>query len=93
MIRDLGDRVEVSGSMTLPDAAKLFEAGNALLGRAGVVFDLQAVSQIDSSGLAVLFGWERTARRNGNTIRIVNPPQTLLSLADVYGVGDMLPLA
>jgi len=93
MIRDLGDRVEVSGTMTLPDATELFEAGNAILTRPDVVFDLKAVSHIDSSGLAVLFGWERTALRSGNKIRIANPPKTLISLADMYGVSDLLPLA
>jgi phospholipid transport system transporter-binding protein len=57
------------------------------------VFDLAAVSDVDSSGLAVVFAWVRAAQARGRSIRIANPPQNLLSLAEVYGVAELLPLA
>ena len=92
MMRDLGDRIEVTGVMTLAAAAALLAEGSALLTRAEVVFDLAGVTEVDSSGLAVVFGWQRAAERLERKVRIVNPPQNLRSLADVYGVGELLPL-
>jgi phospholipid transport system transporter-binding protein len=56
------------------------------------VFDLAAVAEVDSSGLAVVFGWSRAAAAAGQTLRIVNPPANLISLAELYGVTELLPL-
>lgn len=91
MMRDLGDRIEVTGAMTMGAAAGLLAEGNARVSRAETVFDLSGVTEVDSSGLAVIFGWQRAAKRQNKTIRIANVPQSLRSLADVYGVGALLP--
>ncbi|MBI3140856.1 MAG: STAS domain-containing protein [Rhodocyclales bacterium] len=92
MIRDAGDRIEVSGALTLAHARRLLEAGSAQLTRPENVFDLAGVEELDSSGLTVVFGWVRAAQRQGKTVRIANPPQNLLSLAELYGVTELLPL-
>ncbi len=91
-MRDLGDRIEVDGKMTLEAAAGLLTEGSAFLDRDNPVFDLSGVTDVDSSGLAVIFGWQRAAKRLAKNVRIVNPPQNLRSLADVYGVSELLPL-
>lgn len=93
MIRDAGDRIEVSGPLTLRNAREMLEAGKAMIMRPETVFDLSQVKEVDSSGLTVVFGWVRAARRQGKTARICNPPQNLLSLAALYGVTELLPLA
>lgn len=92
MIKEAGDQALVDGAMNLNSAAELLSAGNAAIGRAVRVFDMAAVTEVDSSGLAVVFAWMRTAKRSGLSIRLANPPQGLLSMADVYGVSGMLPL-
>lgn len=92
MLREQGEHVAVEAAMTLPVATALLEAGNAALSRSARMFDLSGVAEVDSSGLAVVFGWVREARRLNASIRVVNPPKELLSLAEVYGVGDLLPL-
>lgn len=92
MIRDLGDRIEVTGNMTLPAARTLLQEGSSHITRADAVFDLAGVEDVDSSGLAVVFGWQRAAKGLGRNVRIVNPPANLRSLAEVYGVSELLPL-
>ncbi len=92
MISDAGDCLQVSGAMTLRDASKLLEEGTAALKNSTTVFDLAKVDSVDSSAIAVIFGWLRKAREQGKTVRIAHPPQELLSLADVYGVSELLPL-
>ncbi len=93
MIRASDGRLEVSGAMTLPVAAKLLAEGIAALADSETVLDLAAVKDLDSSSIAVIFGWQREAQRLGKTIRIVHPPKEMLVLAEVYGVSELLPLA
>lgn len=92
MIRNAGDSIEVSGAMTLPGATELLAAGHGCLANPETIFDLAAVTEVDSSCIAVIFGWLREAERLGKTIRIAHAPKDLLSLAEVYGVTELLPL-
>jgi len=92
MISIVGDVLQVSGAMKLGDASKLLEEGNAALKNAETVFDLEKVDAVDSSAIAVIFGWLRKAREEGKSVRIAHPPKELLSLAEVYGVSELLPL-
>ncbi|MBI3524463.1 MAG: STAS domain-containing protein [Betaproteobacteria bacterium] len=93
MIRSSGNRVEVAGDMTLSSAAMLLEEGGKALEHPATVFDLAAVTDVDSSSIAVIFGWLREAQRREKTLSIVNPPEDLLSLAAVYDVSELLPFA
>lgn len=91
MIRLAGDRAEVSGPMTMAAAAGLLAEGEAAIASAATAFDLAAVTELDSSCLAVVFGWMRAAKAAGKSVRLMNPPQNLLSLAAVYDVAELLP--
>ncbi len=91
MIRIADGRVEVSGPMTMAGAAVLLAEGEAAIAADACAFDLAAVTDLDSSSLAVVFGWMRAARDGGKVVKLLNPPQNLLSLAEVYGVSDLLP--
>lgn len=83
----------VTGSMTMDNAATLLAQGVQALAQGRTTFDLSAVTEVDSSGLAVLFGWQRAALSSGKAITIVNPPHNLHSLADVYDVTGLLSLS
>jgi phospholipid transport system transporter-binding protein len=83
----------VSGDMTLETATGLLVRGLEISASEQPVFNLAGVNEVDSSGLAVLFGWMRAAEAQGKTLRIDNPPESLVSLAHVYDVSDLLPLS
>jgi phospholipid transport system transporter-binding protein len=91
MIQVAGDCAEVSGPMTLSGAAALLAEGEAAIASNASAFDLAAVTDMDSSCLAVVFGWMRAAKAGGKSLRLLNPPKNLLSLAAVYGVAELLP--
>lgn len=92
-VRRDGGGLAVSGDMTLETAAGLLASGLAEITAAEPAIDLSAVSNIDSSSLAVLFGWQRAAQAQGKSLRLINPPASLLSLAEVYGVSGLLPVS
>ena len=88
--------LRVTVPMVIANARALLEAGRSLL-RAGpqqeqTLLDLAAVREIDSSALSVILAWLRTARDRGVALRIVNPPASLISLATLYGVCELLPI-
>jgi phospholipid transport system transporter-binding protein len=91
MIQVAGDCAEVSGPMNLVGAAALLAEGEAAIASNASAFDLAAVTDMDSSCLAVVFGWMRAAKAGGKSLRLMNPPKNLLSLAAVYGVAELLP--
>lgn len=93
MIEPSGDRLRVTVPMVIANASALLEAGRSRLTGGDAVFDLAGVSEADSSSLTLLFAWQRTAEARSARLRIVNPPASMVSLAALYGVSDLLPLA
>ena len=98
MIERKGAGLCVTGPMLIANANALLEAGRVLVrsgvsGAGPVDFDLAAVAETDSSALSVVFGLLRTARECGVTLRVVNPPASMVSQAALYGVSDSLALA
>lgn len=90
MIREQDGGLRVEGRMTLEAAHALLEAGRGFFGVDRRV-DLSAVEAVDSAALAVLFGWMREAKKHGKSLSIENPPAQLMSLAELYGVAELLP--
>ena len=95
MIEKKGDGLCVTGPMLIANANALLNAGRGFLRAAAgeVVFDLSAVEETDSSALSVIFALLRTARECGVTLRIANPPASMISQAALYGVSESLSLA
>ncbi|HSG76956.1 MAG TPA: STAS domain-containing protein [Burkholderiales bacterium] len=91
MIRVDGARLYVSGPATLATAAQLLEAARAPLAAGVRSIDLGEVTELDSSLLAVLFEWMREARAGGQALVLERLPADLKSLAQLYGVAELLP--
>lgn len=98
MIERTESGLSVTVPMVIANARALLEAGRVLLHprdqqAASAVVDLAAVKEVDSSALSVVLGWLRTAGARELGLRIANPPASLISLATLYGVSELLPLA
>ncbi|MFT4171354.1 MAG: STAS domain-containing protein [Rhodocyclaceae bacterium] len=76
--------------MTVDTAAALLQHGEPLVAAADRVLDLSGVATVDSSALAVVLAFMRTARAAGHQFRLANTPATFNSLASLYDVSDML---
>jgi phospholipid transport system transporter-binding protein len=55
--------------------------------------DLQGVRRANSAGLALLLEWVELAHRLGISLRFTNLPESLMRLAAVTNVSDLLPVA
>ena len=65
----------------------------ALPSGARAVVDARALTQFDTSALAVLLECRRTALARGQTFAVQGLAPALASMAVLYGVQDLLPAA
>ncbi len=91
MIRVEGGRLYVTGPATLANAAQLIEEARAPLAEGVSAVDLGEVTELDSALLAVLIAWMREARAQGRALSFSRLPQDLRTLAQLYGVAQLLP--
>ena len=91
MIEREAQRLVVKVPMVMANARKLLEAGRAALQPGEQIFDFKQVSDADSSAIAVMLGWLRVASRSRSTVIFAHIPPGLRSLAELYGVSELLP--
>jgi phospholipid transport system transporter-binding protein len=90
MNHDSGEVLRPEGSITMATASSFVEAGRARAAAGDLVVDLSAVTEVDSAALALLFDWLRISRAAGWRMTVRSMPATLASLADLYGVDELL---
>ena len=90
MIRREGERMVVSGSLTLANVAAVLREGCAAIGEGVRTVDLGEVGELDSSALALLLAWLREAKRQNRELAFANLPQGLTTIARLYGVAELL---
>jgi phospholipid transport system transporter-binding protein len=93
MIRREGERMLVSGALTLASVAADLAQGKAAIAEGVRCVDLGGVGELDSSALALLLAWLREAKRLGRELAFANLPQGLTTIARLYGVAELLPAA
>jgi ABC-type transporter Mla MlaB component len=86
------DVFRLEAPLTLLTAAALRNRGLTLIGAAGstLTFDLGAVPEVDSAGLALLIDWLASATARSCQLRYVKPGKTLLALARLSEVEPLL---
>jgi len=90
MIACNADRCTVQGPITVGNVVELLAQGNGLFTAPQVTVDLAAVTEVDSSALSLLLEWRREAGRNQRVVRFLNLPANLKSLAELYGVTELI---
>jgi phospholipid transport system transporter-binding protein len=93
MIRREGPRMVVSGPVTLANAAAVLEEGRRHLADGVRTVDLGEVSEMDSALLALLLAWLRDARLREQPLAFTQLPESLRTIARLYGVDRLLPAA
>jgi phospholipid transport system transporter-binding protein len=86
------DSYRLEAPLTFATVARLRNPGLALIASAGgaLTFDLEPVPAVDSAGLALLIDWLAMARARSCHLRYAKPAATLLSLARLSEVEQLL---
>ena len=84
----------VKGPLTLETVTIIYNQAmaEAAEGRHIGSLDLEAVSRVDSSGLALMLEWQSAAGGAGRTLKIRNAPPGLLSLVNLCEASDLLTI-
>ncbi|MDY0072156.1 MAG: STAS domain-containing protein [Thauera sp.] len=83
----------LQGAIGMDNAAELLEKGRQGLASGALIVDFAAVSSADSAALALILDWLRCARAHNHDLQLRNLPAGLSSLATLYDVDGLLPLA
>ncbi len=78
------------GPLTLNEASRALLDGEQALVAGVIVFDLSGVTQVDSSALSLLISWRRLAQLRSRTLSFRNIPDSMHSLARLYGLADLI---
>ena len=92
MIERAGDRLTLRSAMTFAEAVHLREVVLEEIDRDGLTVDLGAVQEADSTALSLLLEWQRAAKARGWRIGFANVPANMRSLAEVYGVLELISI-
>jgi len=90
MIECKEGRCTLKGAVNLENALALREEGLRLFVDDTVTVDLAGVTEVDSAAVSLLFEWRRAALAANRTIRYVNLPDNLASLAQLYSVTELV---
>jgi phospholipid transport system transporter-binding protein len=90
MIRREGDQLVVDGPVTLDTVPDLAAAMEPLLDAGAHAIDLGAVTEVDSSAVALLLEWRRHAASRHASFRLLRVPAAVQNLAKLYGVSELL---
>ena len=91
MITREGDRLVVTGRLTLATVPELYQSGLQYLTSEDLLVDFSGVEAVDSSAVSMLLCWVRAAEIKNRSLRVTGLPDDLMSLAELYGVSEMMP--
>jgi len=81
---------QVSGDILMDNANAVLNDSRALDMPDNLSIDLSAVASVDTAALSLVMEWQRRANTSGQQVSFVNLPESLVSLAALYGVTDFI---
>lgn len=86
--------IEIVGRLDSDHAETLSEQADAALraGRTHLIFDLSAVSFINSAGLRALVQTIKSAQAAGGSLTLVNPSESVRRALELVGLDGILPI-
>jgi phospholipid transport system transporter-binding protein len=85
-----GGRCTVQGPLTMANVTAVLEESARAFDSPHLVVDLSGVTEVDSAAVSLLLEWRRKAKAANRRIDYANLPANLRSLAELYGVSDLI---
>lgn len=93
MISKKGERYLIEGPVTLAGVTALLAEGSRSFEGTPVVVDFSGVTEADSSAISLMLEWTRRMHGGNRQIFYANLGESLVSIANLYGVKDLIPIA
>jgi len=86
-------RIAIEGALDFDTVVPLLaQSRRYLTGGERLEIDLHGVRRANSAGLALMLEWLELARRYGVSLQFQSPPESLMRLAAVTNVAELLPV-
>lgn len=89
-MRREGPILILESELTLEHASRLLTEGSEEIANGARVLDFAHAGKVDSSALSLMLAWRRRARAAGQSLEFRNVPDSLMSLANLYGVSELI---
>jgi phospholipid transport system transporter-binding protein len=86
-----GNRCRISGAVTVDSVGGLLRELQPGLEKGVDTLDFSGVETADSAALALIFSAMRQARQAGHALTCTGLPSSFTTLAELYGVSELLP--
>lgn len=77
-------------TLTFANARTVLAEGLRAIAAGQPGIDLSRLETVDSSAVATLLAWKRAAAARNVPLALSNPPPSLRSLTELYGVAELL---
>ena len=84
-------RCSITGAVTVDSVGGLLRELQPQLAKGIDTLDFSGVETADSAALALVFSAMRQARQAGRTLACTGLPASFTTLAELYGVAELLP--
>lgn len=81
----------VSGEILMDNANAVLADSNAFKIENDLKINLSGVTDVDTAALSLLLEWQRRAIAANKKVTFTHLPESLMSLATLYGVADFIP--
>jgi phospholipid transport system transporter-binding protein len=86
-----GNCCRIAGAVTVDSVGGLLRQLQPQLAQGVDTLDFSGVESADSAALALVFSAMRQAKQAGRTLALRGLPASFTTLAELYGVADLLP--
>lgn len=90
----VGEVLKIEGALNFASMSRLLAESTSYSLQQNLpdclAIDFANVTDIDSSAVALLLHWRRESTRLGKALRYIHLPPNLLSLAELYGVDELI---
>lgn len=83
----------VAGEILMDNANAVLVESNALQITDDLQIDFSAVTDVDTAALSLLIEWQQRALAADKKVVFTQLPESLISLATLYGVVEFIPLS
>lgn len=91
MIACEGNCCRITGAVTVDSVGGLLRELQPQLAKDVDTLDFSEVDAVDSAALTLVFSAMRQARQAGRTLTCTGLPASFSTLAELYGVSELLP--
>lgn len=89
-IAQIDHRWNLNGDVVIATVSAILAASKSLNMAVNTTIDFAQVKDIDTATISLILEWQRRAKKENQTLKLENLPANLLSLAQLYGVAELI---